>query len=401
MNQYQAVENMSYSTKVIHTLSLLTAVCAMLLAGPLHAKCSNEARDEAEKLRALAAAESDTDEAIFLLRTSAQICENFTTWIDLGRLESNRGASGVAADYFSRATDMYAADENGELSTGKLRRLGTANTLLATALFENNKTADALQALEAAKRYFAAYRKDQPLRVIQLQASIDDAMSSASAPTLTRSLTLQRSGSTRGVGIRQKVEETSDEFVSEDAVMLAEENLDELVDDQPILVAQAEDTSISSADASEESESEITQNVAQISTDESDVANPSTTAQDTSATDTPASSRLNIQVLFKFDSAEIDSTGELQVQKIADALNALNLPANTPVQIIGHTDIKGNADYNLSLSERRATSVSMRLRNQVDNIVLSPVGMGETDVRYPGTTSDDHRRNRRVEIVIN
>lgn len=405
---------MSNKKIVSRSLCLLALISLASLTTTVQAKCGDEARAEAQKLRSLAADENNDDEAVFLLRTSAQVCEDYATWMDLGRLEVNRGASDIAADYFSRARDMYTPDENGELSAGKLRRLGTANALLADALIEAGKIADALQALEAAKRYFAAYRTEQPQRVLQLQARIDDEMSTASAPTLTRSLKLQRSGSTRGVGIRQKIEETSDEFVAEDATMLAEEQLDELVEDEPLVVASND--AGTSAPSTESTASETDTNALlqppaapqtpAIQNDVAAVTEPTSeaTSNENSAeaqTTGSESSRLNIQVLFEFDSAEIDSSGETQVQKIAEALKALELPDGTPVKIIGHTDITGNAAYNLALSEKRAISVADSIRSQVSEIQITPVGMGETDIRYPGTSSDDHRRNRRVEIVVN
>lgn len=401
---------MSTFKKIIPILPLLTLLGIAVYSTPTYAKCSSEAAAEALKLRSLAAAENDKTEAIFLLRTSAQICEDYITWMELGRLESEHGTPDVAADYFSRAREMYQPDENGELSSGKLRRLGAANTLLADSLIQSDQYADALQALEAAKRYFSAYRDTQPDRVLQLQAQIDDGLSSASAPTLTRSLQLQRSGSTRGVGIRQKLQETDDNFVSEDATLLAQAQLDDLVEELPASVA-SNNTTAPSANPVADSVADSTDDVAiaAISTEQSAAAtseadNGQSESDGVSpvpvvATST-APSRLNIQVLFKFDSAEIDATGEAQVQKIADALNSLDLPDQTQVSIIGHTDINGDASYNLSLSERRAAAVASRIRDQSDGIVLVPVGKGESDVRYPGTSSENHRRNRRVEIVI-
>lgn len=394
--------SMSYFRKLTPILSLVGLLCASALVTPAYAKCNSEARAEALKLRTLAASENDTNEAIFLLRTSAQICENYTTWIELGRLESARGAPDIAADYFSRAREMYQPDENGELSVGKLRRLGAANTLLASSLIQNDKYADALQALEAAKHYFSAYRDEQPDRVLQLQAQIDDGLSTASAPTLTRSLQLQRSGGTRGVGIRQKPQETSDDFVSEDATMLAEEQFDDLVAELPVVLASNTTTDPASSSMNDVSAESVTTGqseaaatsgaIAQNGSGQSESAAPSQGAT--------ASSRLNIQVLFEFDSDRIDASGEAQVQKISDALNSLDLPDQTTVRIIGHTDINGDANYNLSLSERRAATVAGRISEQSDGLVLIPEGKGETDVRYPGTSAENHRRNRRVEIVI-
>ncbi|MBX2883862.1 MAG: OmpA family protein [Granulosicoccus sp.] len=377
---------MFYANKTRRAQVLLTIVCLLSTAGIVNAKCSDNARKEAQRLHALATSQDNIDEAVFTLRTAAQICEDYPIWMDLGLLALDRGETEDAADYFARARNMYRPDNNGEMSTGKLRRLGTANTFLADAFFETGKTADALQALEAAKRYFSAYRSEQPRRVLELQARIDDAMSAASAPVLTRSLKLQRTGRTRGVGIRQKVDEVSDEYVSEDLAMLTDANMEDLVDDQSLVLAQNNQSEPLTLATSERQDPLI---------------NPEATTQTAQAASAPdQASRLNIQVLFKFDSAEIDAAGQMQVEKMAEALLALELPDQTSVKIIGHTDINGDANYNQNLSEKRASAVATQIRAKVANLLLVPVGMGESAVRYPGTSREDHRRNRRVEILI-
>lgn len=81
--------------------------------------------------------------------------------------------------------------------------------------------------------------------------------------------------------------------------------------------------------------------------------------------------------------------------------------ASPEVEISGHTDSKGGEDYNQTLSEQRALSVSAYLSgNGVDAERLATMGKGETQPVSPNEKPDgqddpDGRQaNRRVEFVI-
>ena len=84
-----------------------------------------------------------------------------------------------------------------------------------------------------------------------------------------------------------------------------------------------------------------------------------------------------------------------------DVSDVLNTYPATYVDVIGHADQRGDAQYNQQLSERRASSVAGALINQGVNADRFYVGgMGET---APVCTSMDDgclARNRRVEIKI-
>ena len=73
----------------------------------------------------------------------------------------------------------------------------------------------------------------------------------------------------------------------------------------------------------------------------------------------------------------------------------------TVVEVAGHTDSTGSDAYNLSLSERRAQSVTSYLTAQgvIPQRIIS-VGMGE---KYPvadNTNANGRQANRRVEITL-
>jgi len=73
----------------------------------------------------------------------------------------------------------------------------------------------------------------------------------------------------------------------------------------------------------------------------------------------------------------------------------------TFVEVAGHTDSTGSDDYNMSLSQRRASSVATYLTaQQVLPERLIAVGAGETRPIADNSTDAGRQTNRRVEITI-
>lgn len=103
-------------------------------------------------------------------------------------------------------------------------------------------------------------------------------------------------------------------------------------------------------------------------------------------------------VLFRTDSAQLQSGGVRNVQKLADFLNQ---STRTNVLIEGHTDSTGSASHNLMLSEQRANAVKMALIDMgVSSDRISTRGYGE---QYPVASNDtaaNRQLNRRVEIIL-
>jgi len=71
------------------------------------------------------------------------------------------------------------------------------------------------------------------------------------------------------------------------------------------------------------------------------------------------------------------------------------------VEVSGHTDSRGDADYNQRLSQRRAQAVTNYLRQNgitADRIVT--MGYGEAQPIDTNDTSAGRQKNRRVEFKI-
>ena len=103
-------------------------------------------------------------------------------------------------------------------------------------------------------------------------------------------------------------------------------------------------------------------------------------------------------VTFDTNSTQIKPQFYDVLNDVADVLNTF--PA-TYVDITGHADSTGDANYNQGLSERRAGSVANYLIAQGvlrDRFYVG--GMGERAPIADNSTPDGRARNRRVEILI-
>lgn len=86
---------------------------------------------------------------------------------------------------------------------------------------------------------------------------------------------------------------------------------------------------------------------------------------------------------------------------LRDAAATLQKYPELVVEVAGHTDSQGAADYNQGLSERRAATVRDYLINAGANEAnLSAKGYGEADPVADNGSSEGRARNRRVELRI-
>jgi outer membrane protein OmpA-like peptidoglycan-associated protein len=103
-------------------------------------------------------------------------------------------------------------------------------------------------------------------------------------------------------------------------------------------------------------------------------------------------------LLFDFDSDAIKTTAADNLRNLAASLEKY---PNTELLIVGHTDSQGSDDYNMTLSERRATSTANYLASQgVERTRLRTQGRGETEPVTDNSSEVEQARNRRVEVAI-
>lgn len=103
-------------------------------------------------------------------------------------------------------------------------------------------------------------------------------------------------------------------------------------------------------------------------------------------------------ILFDFDKATLRRNVEFNLVKIATILNQFG---EMNILIEGHTDDVGSEDYNLGLSQRRASAVYEFLVSQdVDENRMSWEGYGEGRPVADNSTDEGRQQNRRVDLVI-
>ena len=103
-------------------------------------------------------------------------------------------------------------------------------------------------------------------------------------------------------------------------------------------------------------------------------------------------------VLFDFNKAELKSNAYPNITKLAQFLQE---NPDRKVIVEGYTDSVGSANYNQTLSERRANSVRMALvRAGVDPARIVSQGYGKEYPIADNSSNSGRAQNRRVEVTI-
>ena len=124
---------------------------------------------------------------------------------------------------------------------------------------------------------------------------------------------------------------------------------------------------------------------------------PASAANDAGAAVPAAPPSLSMAIRFDFDSAHLRPEGAAVLDRLASALQTPDLK-DSRFRIEGHTDAKGDAAYNLRLSQQRADEVRRFLvAHGVSLPRLSAVGRGAQAPANPLLPLA--AKNRRVRIV--
>jgi len=108
---------------------------------------------------------------------------------------------------------------------------------------------------------------------------------------------------------------------------------------------------------------------------------------------------IELRVQFPTNSSVIDATYDAEIRKAADFMEEY---PDTTVEIAGHSDSIGDAEYNRFLSQRRAEAVADRLTSVlgVDPDRVTAVGYGEVEPIASNDSAAGRAQNRRVEARI-
>ena len=103
-------------------------------------------------------------------------------------------------------------------------------------------------------------------------------------------------------------------------------------------------------------------------------------------------------ITFQSDSADLRPD-------FFDVLNSvvlvLNEYSSTNIEVIGHTDSTGSADYNQRLSEKRAATVGGYLESAgVAQPRIRIIGLGESQPIATNDSAEGRQQNRRVELRL-
>jgi OOP family OmpA-OmpF porin len=109
---------------------------------------------------------------------------------------------------------------------------------------------------------------------------------------------------------------------------------------------------------------------------------------------------ISTAALFDFDSAVLKEAGKVALHELGDAIKAKGAKV-VDIDIIGHTDSVGPAEYNMGLSIRRAEAVRDYIVSEgIDTNIIDVSGEGETNPIASNDTAAGRAENRRVDINV-
>jgi outer membrane protein OmpA-like peptidoglycan-associated protein len=108
--------------------------------------------------------------------------------------------------------------------------------------------------------------------------------------------------------------------------------------------------------------------------------------------------KIDLEINFDYNSAEISARSLSSVQALGKALTNSDLKGSTFV-VAGHTDAAGGESYNQDLSERRADAIKRYLVDKygIASSDLVTVGYGKSKLKDAANPMAD--ANRRVQVV--
>ena len=103
-------------------------------------------------------------------------------------------------------------------------------------------------------------------------------------------------------------------------------------------------------------------------------------------------------IYFDFDKTTLKSESYVELNKVVDFLKK---NPKVEIQISGHTDNKGNDDYNQNLSQGRSQAVVDYIISQgIEDFRLTAQGYGESKPVESNDTEAGRATNRRVEVTV-
>ena len=111
-------------------------------------------------------------------------------------------------------------------------------------------------------------------------------------------------------------------------------------------------------------------------------------------------------VVITLSGAVLFATGKYELLPIArtnldQVAKAIGDQGYKKIIVEGHTDSRGSAQMNETLSLKRAESVRTYLVSRgIDSSKITAVGIGEVRPVAPNSTAEGRANNRRVELIV-
>jgi outer membrane protein OmpA-like peptidoglycan-associated protein/uncharacterized protein YegL len=105
-----------------------------------------------------------------------------------------------------------------------------------------------------------------------------------------------------------------------------------------------------------------------------------------------------INIEFEYDKSDINPGSMPLIEEMSVAMKN---NSKIKVNVVGHTDDKGDEDYNLKLSKNRALAVKKALIAMgIDAERIETEGKGESSPLVPNNSEENRTKNRRTEFVL-
>ena len=109
---------------------------------------------------------------------------------------------------------------------------------------------------------------------------------------------------------------------------------------------------------------------------------------------------LSATTLFDFNKAVLKEQGKVELHTLDEYIKSKGIKV-VDINVIGHTDSTGTAEYNKALSERRATAVKEYMVSEgIDAGIIDASGEGESNPVADNDTSEGQALNRRVDVHV-
>lgn len=119
---------------------------------------------------------------------------------------------------------------------------------------------------------------------------------------------------------------------------------------------------------------------------------------DASRTDDGIKFTLSSDLLFPTNSSYLTDKAKVELSKLTKIMKEKSAKN---IRVDGHTDATGTVEYNVWLSDKRATSVKKFLQDSgIPSSRITTQGLGQAKPVSDNKTPEGRQKNRRVEVTI-